>query len=97
MVHRGLAADAGIDLREQRGRHLHERHAAQEGGGGEAGEVADDAAAERDDRAAAIEARIDQAVVEERQPGQVLATPSGTSSTVASKPAPVRLFTRASR
>ena len=48
MVDAGLAADAGVDLRQQRGRHLHERHAAHEGRGGEAGQVADDAAAEGD-------------------------------------------------
>ena len=36
-----LAADRGIDLRQQGRRHLHEGQAAQGGGGGEAGEVAD--------------------------------------------------------
>ena len=51
MVDRGLAADRGVDLREQRRRDLDERHAALIDGRGEAGEVADDAAAQRDDRA----------------------------------------------
>ena len=54
-VDAGLAADRGIDLRQQRGRHLHEIHAAPHDAGGKAGEVADDAAAERDDRIAALE------------------------------------------
>jgi hypothetical protein len=53
MIDGGLAADARVHLGEQRGRHLDEGHAALEGRGGEAGEIADDAAAERDDRAVA--------------------------------------------
>ena len=52
-----LAADGGIDLRQQRGRHLHEIHAAPHDAGGEAGQIADDAAAERDHHVAAFEPR----------------------------------------
>ena len=48
-----LAADGAVDHREQRGRELVEIDAALIGGGREAGEVADDAAAEREDRAVA--------------------------------------------
>ena len=44
-----LAADRGVDLGEQGGRDLDDGAAAQVCGGGEAREVADDAAAERDD------------------------------------------------
>ena len=56
----GLAADRGIDLRQQRGRHLHEIDAAAQDGGGEAGEVADHAAAERDHQIVALDLRRDQ-------------------------------------
>ncbi len=53
-IDRGLAADRGIDLRQQRGRDLHVIEAAPRHRGGEAGEIADDAAAQarrRDRRA----------------------------------------------
>ena len=59
-VDAGLAADRGIDLRQQRRRDLHEVHAAPGDRGGEAGEVADDAAAERDDEVAALEPGLEQ-------------------------------------
>src|SRR4029453_10490633 len=71
MIDRRLATDAGIDLGEQRGRHLYEGDAALKGGGREAGQVADDPAAEGDDRRVAVEARVDQPIVQERQPGEV--------------------------
>ena len=61
-VDAGLAADGGIDLRQQRGRHLHEIHAAPHDAGGEAGEIADDAAAERDHHVAALQPRRQHAV-----------------------------------
>ena len=63
-VDAGLAADAGIHLGQQGGRDLHEGQAAQRGGGGEAGEVADHAAAERDHRRAALDAGGQQPVDE---------------------------------
>ena len=50
VVDADLAADRAVHLREQRRRHVHERDAAQVGRGGEPGHVADDAAAERDER-----------------------------------------------
>ena len=56
----GLAADGGIDLRQQRGRHLHEIDAAAQDRGGKAGEIADHAAAERDDEIVALDFRRDQ-------------------------------------
>ena len=49
-IDRRLAADRRIDLREQRRRDLHEFAAAPRDGSGKAGEIADDAAAERDNR-----------------------------------------------
>ncbi len=48
-VDAGLAADGGVDLGQQRGRGLQAGHAPVVGGGGEAGGVADDAAAEGHD------------------------------------------------
>ena len=48
-VDAGLAAVGGVDLGDQRGRHLDDRHAALVEVGAEAGQVADDAAAEGDD------------------------------------------------
>ncbi len=53
----GLAADRGVDLRQQRRRHLHEIDAAAHARRGEAGEIADDAAAERNREIAALDAR----------------------------------------
>ena len=58
-IDRGLAADRGIDLRQQRGRHLHIIESAPHRGRREAGEIADDAAAERDHEIAALDARGD--------------------------------------
>ena len=45
-VDAGLAAVGRVDLGDQRRRHLHDAHAALVGGRAEAGEVADDAAAD---------------------------------------------------
>ena len=53
-VHADFAADRAVDLRQQRGGDMRERHATQERGGGEAGCVADHSTAHRHDRAAAI-------------------------------------------
>ena len=47
-VDAGLAAVGGVDLGDQRGRHLHDRHAALVDGGAEARHVPHHAAAERD-------------------------------------------------
>ena len=50
-----LAADGAVNLRQQRGRDLHEADAAAKDGGGEAREVADDAAAEGNDEITAFQ------------------------------------------
>ena len=59
-VDAGLAADGGIDLRQQRGRHLHEIDAAAQDRGGKARKVADHAAAERDHEVVALDFCGDQ-------------------------------------
>ena len=59
-VDSGLAADRGIHLRQQRGRHLHEIEAAADDRGGKTGEVADHAAAERDHEIVALDLGLDQ-------------------------------------
>ena len=84
MVDAGLAADGRIDLREQRGRHLHERDAALVAGRREPGQIAHHPAAEREHRAVATEAVGDQHVETRALLASVLcASPSGrmTSTT----------------
>ena len=66
MIDGRLAADRGVDLREQRRRHLHVVDAALVAGRGESGHVADDAAAQRDDRGVAIHALRDQRIEDAR-------------------------------
>ena len=63
VVDAGLAADAGVDLRQQRRRHLDDRDAAQERRRDEADHVADHAAADRHHEVAAIGPDLDQPVV----------------------------------
>ena len=63
-IDRGLAADRGVGHRDERRRQLDDRDAAEQRRRDEAGEIADDAAAERDDRRAAIEAARDQLVAQ---------------------------------
>ena len=75
MIDRRLAADRGIHLREQRRRHLHEVHAALVAGRDKAGQVADHAAAERQDRAVAREAVGDQYVEYARRDCQASCVP----------------------
>ena len=60
-VDRGLAADGGVDLREQRGRRLHDGDAAVVHRRGEPGGVAHHSPAERDDRVVAEEAPAGEA------------------------------------
>ncbi len=55
-VDRGLAADGGVDLREQRGGRLHDRDPAVVDGRGEAGRVAHHSPAQRDHHVVAQEA-----------------------------------------
>ena len=61
-VDAGLAADRGVDLGEQRGRQLHHAHAAPQDAGGKAGQVADHAAAQRNDAIAPLDAELEQAL-----------------------------------
>ncbi len=68
----GLAADGGVHLRQQRGRDLHEAHAAAQDRRRKAGEVADDAAAQRDDEIAAFEAELEQALAQRLQLAKAL-------------------------
>ena len=56
----GLAADGRIDLRQQRGRHLHEIDAAAQDRRRKAGEIADHAAAERNHQIVALDPGRDQ-------------------------------------
>ena len=63
-VDAGLAADRGVHLGEQRGRHLDEVDAALVAGGREPGDVADHSAAERDDHAVARDAPRNQRVLD---------------------------------
>ncbi len=63
MVDAHLAANRAVDLREKRGRHLHERYAAQVRGGDEARHIADDAAADCNDGGATIGVELDQRLV----------------------------------
>ena len=65
-VDAGLAAHRRVDHREQRRGALHDGHAAHERGGDEAREVADDAAAQRDDGGVARAAGGEQLVGDAR-------------------------------
>ena len=62
-VHADFAADGAVHLREQRGRHLHERQAAQVGRRHETRQIAHHAAAERDDEGLAFQPLRGQLVV----------------------------------
>ena len=68
-----LAADGAVHLGEKRRRDLHETHAAPHDAGGESHEIADDAAAERDDEVATLEAHLDQAIGDHAELFQALA------------------------
>ncbi len=68
----GLAADRAVDLRQQRGRDLHIGDAAQQGRGAEPSEVADHAAAERDDRGRALDPAIEHGIEQGLELGQAL-------------------------
>ena len=81
MVDADLAADGAIDHRQQRGRHHQQRQAAVVGRGDEAGQVADDAAADRDDQRLAIGLQVGQAVVEVgRRTSDFCASPDGSTA-----------------
>ena len=72
VVDAGLAADRRVHLGEERGRHLHERQAAEQRRRREACEVAHHTAAEGDDGRPALDPRVEEAVVEHGEPGEVL-------------------------
>src|SRR5215475_3896000 len=74
----GLAADRGIDLRKQRGGYLHIVETAAHNRGGKAGEVADDAAAERHHDIGALDACGNQ---------RFAVSPAGTVTDVVPMPA----------
>src|SRR5271166_1842980 len=57
-----LAADAGVDLREKRGRNLDQSHAPSQSRSAKPREVADYAAAERNDDVSTFDSRLDQRV-----------------------------------
>ena len=63
----GLAADAGVHLGEQRGRHLHVGNAAQISRRGKAGEIADHAATKREHAGFSLQSFGDQAIVDRCQ------------------------------
>src|SRR5207244_3465016 len=63
MVDGYLAADRAIDHGQERGRNHEEGQAARIGGGNEAGQVANDAAANGDDERLAVGGQINQAIV----------------------------------
>ena len=70
MVDRGLAAQRRIDLRDHRGRNLHQRHAAHVGRRSKAGQIANHAAAEREHGTAPIQFRLDDRVVNALEHGE---------------------------
>ena len=67
-----LPPTRGIDLRQQRGRHLHEIDAAAQDRRRKAGEIADHAAAERDDEIVALDLGRDQRFRNLFEPGIAL-------------------------
>ena len=86
-VDAGLAADRGIDLGKQAGRNLHEAHAAPQNARGEAREVADHTAAERDHAIAALHAEIEQRLAKPREHRKALALLAGRDHRIAEKDA----------
>ena len=72
VVDPGLAADRGVDLRQQCGRHLHKRHTAHVAGRGKASHVAHHAAAKCIDQRFAVGLCGQQRIEDEVQCGPVL-------------------------
>ena len=81
-INAGLAANRGIHLREQRGRDLAQRHTAQEGRRGKAGDVADNTAAERDDQVFARHVCRQQIMVNALNRGKLLVLLTGGNDRV---------------
>ena len=71
-VDRRLAADGTVHLGEQRCRNLDVIDAAERGRRGETGEIADDAAAERDQRRLAVDPPVEQLLHDVLEPGEGL-------------------------
>ncbi len=71
-IDRGLAADGGIDLRQQRGRDLHIVEPAAHHCRRKSGEVADHPAAERHHQVGALDARGDEGLAHPLQDGEAL-------------------------
>ena len=84
-VDSGLAADGGIDLRQERRRDLHEAHAAPQDACREAGKIADHAAAKRNDAIAALDSELEQGLAESCQHREALAGLSGRNHGIAEK------------
>ena len=76
-VDAGFAADGGVDLGEQRGGNLDERHAAHVDGGEEAGDVADDPGAEGDEERVALGAGLGELLCEGFDGGEALVLLAG--------------------
>ena len=88
-----LAAHGSVDLREEGRRHLNHRQAAHERRSREAGQVAHDAAADGHDRRVAVQAvATNPSHSRSASRRLLLSSPSGTTKTAGSKPAPRRLF-----
>ncbi len=72
VIDAGLAAHRGVDLRQQRGRHLDEIHTALIAGGGKSGDIADHTAAQRDEGDITVAAVLQQCVEDAVQNFQCL-------------------------
>ena len=77
VVDAGLATDGGIDHAEERGGDVDEGDTAQDGGGGKATEVGDDAAAEADKEVAALDPLAEEPVVHGLDGGEGLVLLAG--------------------
>ena len=71
-IDRSLAADGGIDLRQQGGRNLHVIYSAPHRGRSEPGKIADDAAAKRNHQIAALDPRRDDRFTDLFKPAKAL-------------------------
>ncbi len=71
-VDAGLATDRTVDLRQKRGRHLHEAHTPAQDRGGKAHQVADHAAPQRHDQIAPFDLLVQQPFGHPRQMRPVL-------------------------
>ena len=72
MVDAHFAADRAVDLRQERGRHLHQWQTAQVPSGNEASHIADDASAHRNNSGTAVGFQFDQRFVRARDRRELL-------------------------